>query len=153
MASHLAEVNIARLRAPIDSPEIADFKNALDEINALAESSPGFVWRFKTDSGDATEIRAFDDPAIIVNLSVWTSVEALRDYAYRTMHGKFFARRNEWFHKMETPHLALWWIPAGTLPTVEEARRRLEHRERHGDSAFAFSFKTLFPADTAVVAP
>ena len=150
MDSHLAEVNIARLRAPIDSPEVAEFVNALDEINALAESSPGFVWRRKTDQGNATGVRAVDDPRIIFNMSVWTSIDLLRDYVYRSMHGKFFARRAAWFEKLEKPHMALWWIPAGTLPTVEEAKRRLEHRERHGDTAFAFSFREIFPAPETV---
>lgn len=125
----------------MDSPELADFANALDEINALAEASHGFVWRLKTAAGNATEIKAYDDPLVIVNISVWESVESLKNYAYKSMHGKFLARRREWFEKMESPHMALWWIPAGTTPSVEEAKTRIEHLDKHGESAYAFTFR------------
>jgi len=152
MLAHLAQVNIARLRAPADSPIVAEFIEALDEINALAESSAGFVWRLKTDAGNALSVRAYEDPLVQVNLSVWESPESLKAYVYGSMHGKFYARRAAWFEKMEKPHLALWWIPAGTLPTVEEAKQRLAHRDIHGDTAFAFSFRKMFPPDAVVVA-
>lgn len=130
----------------MDSPIMTDFANALDEINALAEASPGFVWRFKDDaSNNATSVRPYDDPRILVNLSVWSSLEALRDFAYRSAHGKFFARRREWFEPYEAPHLALWWIPAGTTPTVDEARERLALLTASGETERAFTFRRAFP--------
>ena len=125
---------------------MADFANALDEINALAEASPGFVWRFKDDArNDATSVHAYDDQRIIVNLSVWFSVEQLRDYAYRSAHGKFFARRREWFEPFDGPHLALWWIPAGTTPTIDEAKTRLANLALSGETERAFTFRRTFP--------
>ena|SRR5581483_10538015 len=143
MPHHLAQVNIARMKAPPDSPVMAEFFVAIDEINALAEQSEGFIWRLKTPAGDATEIRAYDDPLILFNLSVWESVEALRQYAYKTMHGKFFARREEWFTPMNNAHLALWWIPAGSVPDVIEARSRLNYLDKHGETSHAFTFRKL----------
>jgi len=149
MKFHLAQVNIAQARAPMDSPVMAGFANALDEINALAEQSRGFVWRLKTAAGNATEIRAYDDPRIVFNLSVWESVEALKEYVYRSMHRSFFARRAEWFDKMAGTHLALWWIPAGAIPEVADAKARLEHLSQHGESPRAFTFRRLFgPGET-----
>jgi hypothetical protein len=141
---HLAQVNIAKIKAPLESEIMRPFVEALDEINALAEASPGYVWRFKTESGNATSVAAFDDPTLIVNISVWTDLDSLRNYVYRTMHGRFFARRSEWFEKMETPHLALWWIPAGVLPTVENAKQRLSSIALNGESEFAFTFRRPF---------
>ena len=152
MKVSLAQVNIAKARAPIESEIMRPFVDALDEINALAESSPGFIWRFKTDSGNATSVMAFDDPRIIVNMSVWSDPPSLRDYVYRTMHRSFFARRQDWFEKMDVPHLALWWIPFGTVPSVEEAKLRLEAIRNMGETPFAFTFKKLFdpPANAAL---
>lgn len=144
MSFHLAQVNIAKARAPLESEIMQPFVEALDEINALAEASAGFVWRFKTESGNATSVVAFDDPRLIVNISVWKDLESLRDYVYRTMHGRFFARRGEWFEKMELPHLALWWLPVGILPTVEDARQRLSSIALTGETAFAFTFRKQF---------
>jgi hypothetical protein len=143
---HLAQVNIGRLKAPIDDPLIADFVNQLDEINALADASPGFVWRLKDDSGNATAIPAFDDPQMIINMSVWESLEALRNYTYRSDHTRVLARRRDWFEKLELPHLALWWIPAGTLPTTAEAKERLALLAARGPTAAAFTFRDRFPA-------
>jgi len=145
-AHHIAQLNIARARAPLDDPLLADFVAQLDAVNALAEASPGFVWRLKSDSGNATDIRAYDDPLMIVNMSVWESIEALFDFAYRTSHTKVMNRRKEWFESLPGPHLVLWWIPAVTIPTVEEAKRRLEHLAQHGPTAMAFTFKVRFPA-------
>jgi hypothetical protein len=144
---HLAQVNIATMLAPLDSPIMAGFMNQLDEINALAERSPGFVWRLKTDDGDATAIRAFDDDKIIINMSVWHSVEALYEFAYYSKHVEPFRRRGEWFERMDTPILALWWIPAGHLPTTNEARERLRYLELHGPTPYAFTFKKRFSLD------
>ena len=143
---HLAQVNIALLKAPLDSPEIADFVANLEPINALADGAPGFVWRLQTEDGDATAIRAFDDARIIVNLSAWESVEALAEFVYRSRHIDVLRRRREWFAKMSSAYLALWWVPAGTIPTVDEARRRLEVLDRRGPSADAFTLKEPFPA-------
>jgi hypothetical protein len=126
---------------------MAEFVQALDSMNALAEASPGFVWRFKTDAGNATSVRAYDDPLILFNMSVWESIEDLKGYAYRSLHGKFFARRQSWFQPMEDPHLALWWIPAGTLPEIADAKERLELLTRHGESPRAFTFRTTFGPD------
>jgi hypothetical protein len=140
MKFHLAQVNVARMKAPLDDPIMAPFAKALDEINRLAESSPGFVWRFQAPSGNDTEFRVHDDPLILFNLSVWESVEALKDYVYKSMHGKFFARRKEWFEEVEHAQVALWWIPAGCIPAVEEAKARLDHLRAHGPTTHAFTF-------------
>ncbi len=122
---------------------MADFINALDRVNALAEASPGFVWRLQTEAGNATEVQAYEDPRIIFNLSVWESVAALKEYTYRSMHGEFFARRDSWFEKMDTPHLAMWWVPAGSIPEVAEAKERLQHLAHHGETAQAFTFRKI----------
>lgn len=141
---HLAQINIGRLLAPIDDPLIADFVNQLDEINALAESSPGFVWRLKDDtSNDATQINVFGDPLIIVNMSVWETVEDLKNFAYKSAHVQVFRDRARWFEKMEEAHMALWWMPVGVFPTAEEGRDRLMHLREHGESEWAFTFKSL----------
>ena len=136
---HIAQLNIATLLAPIDDPAIADFTDNLDRINGLGDRSPGFVWRLQTDDGDATAIRPYPDPMTIVNMTVWTSVAALREYAYRTEHAKFLARRREWFAAGSTG-VVLWWIRAGDLPTVDDAKRRLDFLQRHGASPYAFRF-------------
>ena len=146
-AHHLAQVNVARLVAPVDAPEIADFVAALDPVNALADAAEGFVWRLQADDGNATSIRAFDDPLVIVNLSVWLSVESLEAFAYGDEgHRSVLRRRREWFERAVEAHTALWWIPAGTIPTVEEAERRLAHLRTHGPTREAFSFKERFSA-------
>ena len=113
MTHHLAQVNIARLLAPIDDPRLADFVAQLDSINALAEQSPGFVWRLKTEAGNATDVVFNDDPFVIVNMSVWESVESLRDYTYSSKHIEVFRRRAEWFEKPAKPTYCLWWAPVG----------------------------------------
>ncbi len=141
----LAQVNIARAAAPLESPQLADFMAALDRINALAEAAPGFVWRLKSDAGNATDIVAFDDPRMIINMSVWASVEALFDFTYKTGHTAIMARRRDWFDKLAIPHMALWWVPAGHLPTVAEAKHRLGILAERGPSPEAFTFKLRFP--------
>jgi hypothetical protein len=144
VSHQLAQINIGRIRGPLESEVMREFRAALDEINALAERSPGFVWRFKTASGNATSVVAYPDPLVLVNLSVWEDVGSLRDYVYRSDHGRFFARRANWFERMETPPLALWWIPAGTIPTVEEAKARLALLAEKGETAAAFTFRRPF---------
>ena len=137
----LAQINVARLRAPLDSPVVREFVEALEPINALAEASPGFLWRLQTEDGDATAIRAFDDDLVIVNLSVWTSVEALADFVYRSAHTGFLRRRREWFEKPSEPIHCLWWVADGAWPTVAEAVERLDHLRAHGPTDRAFTFR------------
>lgn len=147
MPWHLAQVNIGRLRAAIDDPLIAEFVAGLDRVNALADAAPGFVWRLQTEEGNATSVRPVDDDELLaINMSVWESVEALADYVYRSDHVEFMRRRREWFERLATSYLALWWIPAGTIPTVADAMARIDHLERHGPSATAFTFKHRFAA-------
>ena len=146
---HLAQVNIALLKEPLDSPALADFVTLLEPVNALADAAPGFVWRLQTDEGDATSIRAFDDERIIVNMSVWESIEALWRFVYEGPHLEVMRRRREWFSRMAESHLALWWIPAGSIPMVEDAERRVAHLRQHGPSRFAFTFKQHYPESTA----
>ena len=146
MGFHLAQINIARLIAPLDDPRIASFVAQLDEINALAESSPGFIWRLKTPSGNATEIPYNDDPFIIPNMSVWESIEALQQFVYKSRHVHVFRDRAKWFEKAPKPMYCLWWVPAGHIPSMEEARERLEHYQLHGATPYSFWFSQPFPA-------
>jgi hypothetical protein len=148
---HLAQINIARLVATIDDPRIAGFVEQLDPINRLAEQSPGFVWRLKSDAGNATDIAYNDDPLIIVNMSVWESIEALRDFTYASSHLNVFRQRRDWFEKMDLPHYCLWWIPARTVPTVVEGRERLEHYQKHGATPYSFWFSHPFAVPSADV--
>lgn len=144
----LAQVNIGRLLAPVDSPLIADFMAALDPINALADTSPGFIWRLQTTEGNATSLHSFDDELIISNMSVWASIEALRAFTYTSAHTGVMRRRREWFEAYETAYMALWWVPAGHRPTIEEAKERLAALDRDGPTPFAFTFRAPFEAPT-----
>jgi hypothetical protein len=144
-AYHLAQINIARMLSPIDDPLMADFVAQLAPVNALADASPGFVWRLQSDSGDATSIKVYDDEMIIVNLTVWESTDALRDFVYKNAHYGVLRERKRWFNKIDGLYYAMWWLPAGELPSIEEARERLDYLRQHGDSDYAFSFKHLFP--------
>jgi hypothetical protein len=146
---HLAQVNIARLLAPLDDPLLADFVAQLDEINALADASPGFVWRFQGEAGNATYLRPYDDDRIIFNMSVWSSLAALKDYVFRTGHAAVMRRRKEWFAKFEGAYTTLWWVPAGHIPTVAEAKERLAHLQRCGVSPWAFTMAQVFEAAAA----
>lgn len=141
---HIAQINIARMLAPIDDPSMADFVAQLAPVNALADQSPGFVWRLQSESGDATSIQIYDDDMIIINLTVWESVEALREYVYRSAHHAVLRDRKRWFEKFDGPYYALWWVTAGHLPSPEEGKERLDYLRQHGDSAYAFSFRTVF---------
>jgi hypothetical protein len=142
---HLAQVNIGRLVAPQGDRRVAPFFAALDRVNALAEAAPGFVWRLKDDSGNATGIRHAPDPLLVVNMSVWTDAESLFDFVYRSAHTPVMARRREWFTRFEGAYQALWWIAAGALPTVNDALSRLWLLDQYGPGADAFTFKTRFP--------
>ena len=149
---HLAQCNIGRIRAPIDSPVVAGFVAALDPINALADAAPGFVWRLQTEEGNATSIHAFDDDLLLVNMSVWESVEALAAFTYSSPHRDILRDRRQWFERMEEAYLVLWWIPAGTIPTVEDAKERLELLRASGPSPRAFTFRQPFGPDEAAAA-
>jgi hypothetical protein len=144
---HLAQLNIGRLRAPMDDPMIDDFRNNLDPINALAEASPGYVWRLQDEAGNATNIKVFEDELEIINLTVWESIEALADFTYRSGHTEFLRRRREFFEAPSEPILCLWWIPEGTVPTVEDALLRLAHLREHGPTPVAFTFRHRFDPD------
>jgi hypothetical protein len=153
MNFHLAQINIGRLIAPIDDPRIAGFVSQLDSVNAVADAAPGFVWRLQSASGNATDIAYSDDPMILVNMSVWESVEALRDFVYASRHLEVFRQRAQWFEKFEKAYYCLWWIPAGHIPTVAEGRERLEHYQQHGPTAYSFWFSKLFPIPAEETVP
>ena len=142
---HIAQVNIARMIAPLEDPAMAEFVALLDEINALADRSPGFVWRLQTEQGNATYLRPYDDDRILFNLSVWETIEELKAYVFKSAHGEVMARRRQWFERFEGRYVALWWVRAGHIPSVEEAKQRLEYLREHGESAYAFTFKRPFP--------
>jgi hypothetical protein len=149
---HIAQVNVARMRAPLDSPVMAGFVARLEEINALADRSSGFVWRLQTPEGDATYLRPFGDDRILINMSVWESVEALKDFVYRTAHAELLRDRRSWFENFAGAYAALWWVPAGHTPGIDEAKQRLAHLDEHGPSQFAFTFKTVQPPDEGYLA-
>ena len=145
---HVAQVNIGRVKAPVEDPLMAGFVTRLDEINALAERSPGFVWRLQTSVGNATYFRPYpEDDRILINMSVWESVETLRHYVYKTAHAELLRQREAWFEKFVGAYTALWWVPAGHRPGMDEATKRLAHLEQHGPTQFAFTFKATFEPD------
>lgn len=149
MQYQLAEINIATFRAPMSDPVNAEFVGNLDRVNALAEAAPGFVWRLVGEGNNALDIRAFDNPNTAINMSVWTDMDALANFVYRSDgHREIMRRRREWFDRMEF-HLALWWVPAGHCPTVIEGKERLESLSRIGPSAYAFLFNSPFPSPGA----
>jgi hypothetical protein len=141
---HLAQSNIARMRAPLNDPIMAGFVELLEPLNALADRSLGFIWRMQDEDGDATAIRVFEDELILFNLSVWESIEALQDYAYRSNHVNAVRVRGDWFEPMSKPNFVLWWVPVGHIPSVEEARERFSMLWEHGPTAAAFTFHTRF---------
>jgi hypothetical protein len=144
MQFELAQLNIATMKAPLDSPAMADFVGNLERINLLAEQSAGFVWRLKDEHGDATAIRHFGDN-VIVNMSVWRDVAALQDYVFRSAHTDILRRRNEWFERMTEAYAVLWWVPQGHRPTLDEAAERLRSLRDRGPTADGFTFKNPFP--------
>lgn len=146
---HIAEFNIGRLKYPKDSIEVKDFMDALDHVNSMGETTEGFVWMLKDEEGyGATGVEAFDDPQIIVNYTIWDSIDKLHTFTYSGDHIEVFRRRREWFEKHEQPSLVLWWIKEGEIPSIEEAKERLDYLRRHGPSPFAFNFtKRFVPAD------
>ena len=152
---HIAQVNVARLREPLDHPSSQAFVAGLEPINALADRSPGFVWRLQTDEGDATSLRVFDDEMIIVNMSVWESMEALRAFVFSSDHAAYLRRRAEWFERLVDASTALWWIAPGTTPTLDEATSRLESVRTVGPTPRAFTLREVLdpPAIADRVAP
>jgi hypothetical protein len=155
MDFHLAQLNVGRLLHPLDHPQIKGFIDGLDYVNALAERSPGFVWRLQTESGNATDVQHpwSQDPFMIVNMSLWQSAGHLKEFVYRSGHLEYYLKRSHWFEKPSEAHYVLWWVPAGHIPSLEEARQRLEHYRAHGASSHAFWFGKLYPAPAVSVAP
>ena len=150
----LAQVNVARLREPLDSLLLADFVAALDPVNATADAAPGFIWRLQTEDGNATSVRAFGwdtagSAGVLVNMSVWESVEALAGYVYSGAHRQVLRRRRRWFEQMTEAHMALWWIPRGHLPATGEAEDRVLHLRESGPTPYAFTLREHFPPPQA----
>ncbi len=143
MSRLLAQINIAHLKAPIDHPSIADFSDNLDKINSIAESSDGFVWRLKDEDNNATSFNPYNNELIIVNISVWQNLETLKNYVYHTDHIAFFKRSSGCFIPMKQGHMALWHIEEGAYPDAEEGKKRLDHLNEHGASAFAFDYRSI----------
>ena len=141
---HLAQLNVGRLLAPVESPTIEGFRAQLEPINALADTYPGFVWRLQTEAGNATDIRPTEDDLFLINMSVWESIEALRAFTYTSGHVQVLRGRRSWFEQLAAAHLVLWWVPAGHIPTIEEALDRLDRLRRDGPTPAAFTFRTPF---------
>ena len=141
-ARHLAEFNIGRIKYPLDDPRMREFVDNVDRINKLADNLPGFVWRLQGESGHAMDMRVYDDPAILPNLTVWENVEALERFVFKTVHSRFFDRREQWFAQPD-PTLVMWRVPAGHRPTLEEGIARLDHLKAHGPSDFTFGWERL----------
>ena len=144
---HIAQVNIGRIRAELSDPIMDGFVRRLDEINALADASPGFVWRLQTNEGNATYLRPFADERMLLNMSVWENLESLRQYVYKSAHRELLRERHAWFEKFAGAYVTLWWVPAGHIPGVDEAKRRLAHLDAHGPTQFVFTFQNVFPVD------
>jgi hypothetical protein len=140
----LAQLNVGRLLAPLESETLAGFVSALEPINALADNHPGFVWRLQTDAGDATSIRPTEDDMFLINMSVWSSLETLRAFVYTTAHVQVLRQRRAWFEQSATSHMVLWWVPAGHIPTIDEAIERLDRLRRDGPTPAAFTFRAPF---------
>ncbi|WP_236239964.1 DUF3291 domain-containing protein [Streptomyces sp. CC228A] len=152
-AFELAQVNIARLKHPLDSPELKDFVDALDPVNAVAEAADGFVWRLKNDAGNSTDVYAFGDEWLIVNLSVWRDANALAAFMYQGQHRELLSRRHEFFERVKEAMTTLWWVEAGHRPTVAEAEERLLHLRAHGPTPYAFDLRRSFPPGAAQPQP
>ncbi|PIA81952.1 hypothetical protein BFR04_11645 [Gaetbulibacter sp. 4G1] len=146
---NLAQVNIAKRLAPMDDPIMQDFVNNLDKINAIADSADGFVWRMQ-DEDKELGAKVFEDDALLINMSVWKSLESLFEYTYNSGHIEVFKRKKEWFSKMKMMHMAFWYIPKGYEPTFQDAKDRLDYLNKHGDTPYAFSFKSKFTAEDSI---
>ncbi len=142
---HLTQINIAQCRDELTSDTMKAFVARLDEINALADQSPGFIWRWQPDESDDSASTIFKDRSLIINMSVWEDMEALRHYVYKSMHVELVRDREQWFHKLSNSYQVLWWIPEGSLPTPAEAYEKLQLLDRQGASTAAFTFAKSFP--------
>lgn len=149
MRYNLAQINIARMLAPLDSPVMKDFADNVERINQLAEISNGFVWRFIEDDVSDSAVQVFHDDYIVVNMSVWKSMEALLEFTYRSEHRKIFKRRKEWFSKMKRMHMACWFMPEGKYPNPLEGKERLEYLDKFGETPYAFTLKSNFTVKEA----
>jgi hypothetical protein len=145
MLWHIAQMNVGRAIYPLDDPGMAEFVDQLDRVNALAEQSPGFVWRLQSASGNATDIKTTDDPQFIINMSVWQTPDALFDFVYKSMHRLVMANRRQWFEPPAGAYQVLWWVKPGRQPTPARGLARLRHLDRHGPTPFAFTFREKFP--------
>jgi len=143
---HLAQINIAQAKYPLEAEQMSGFTKRLDEINAIADQSEGFVWRLQTEEGDATSLRIFPDLNLIVNLSVWENIQSLQKFIYQSTHLELMREKANWFNKLKKNHLALWWIPCGSIPTLDEAKDRLVLLDQHGPTTMAFTVANNFPA-------
>ncbi len=141
---HLAQINIALAKAEMDTEIMKGFVSRLDEINKTADKAEGFVWRLQTEDGDSTAIRVFDKPLLLVNMSVWESIDALKNFVYKSAHVELIRDRQAWFHKLVEAHQALWWVPAGHIPKIEEAKEKLEIIQKYGPTSSAFHFGKPF---------
>ncbi len=145
---HIAQINIGRAKGPVEDPMMAGFMTRLDDLNALADRSPGFVWRLQTLEGNATYFRPYEhDDRILLNMSVWETMDALRHYVYKTAHAEMLRHREEWFERFAGIYLALWWVPVGHIPGIDEAKKRLAHLDQYGPTQFAFTFQTMVQPD------
>ncbi len=140
---YLAQLNIAASRFDLDDPRMADFVANLDRINAAAEAMPGFIWRFKDDSGTSVDAETPWDDNVIVNMGVWETPEHLEQFTWNTVHKRFYSRKTEWFEAMKSHHFVMWWVEEGHEPTLEEAKARLDHLDQHGNSDHAFGWSHL----------
>jgi len=142
---HLAQINIALAKAEMDTATMEGFVSRLDEINEKADNAEGFVWRLQTEDGDSTAIRVFDEPLLLVNMSVWENLDVLKNFVYTSSHVELIRDRQAWFHKFIDAHQALWWIHKGHIPTLDEAKEKLEYIQKHGPTPSAFHFGKHFP--------
>jgi len=150
----LAQVNIGRLQAALDAPQLRPFMEALDRVNAAADHSPGFIWRLQTEDGNATAVQAFtwdagDSVGVIINMSVWTDVEHLTAFVLSDAHRAILRRRREFFERMPEAYLACWWVAAGHMPTTDEAEERIRHLRAHGPTPYAFTLRHHYPPPDA----
>jgi hypothetical protein len=149
----LAQINVGRLIAPSDDPRVRPFFDALDRVNALADAAPGFIWRLQSESGNATDIQSTADPLFLINISVWRDADALFQFVYQSAHTPEMARRREYFDRFDGAYQALWWVPAGHRPSIDEGLSRLWRLDRHGPSVHAFTFKARFAEPGSLTPP
>lgn len=147
---HIAQFNFACIRADLDDPIMEGFVSQLQYINGLADASPGFVWRLQTDKGDSTEIRPYDDHRLLITYSIWESIESLYEFVYRHQHAQIMTRRRQWFEHLEGFYIVLWWVPAGYIPSIEEAKARMDYLQRYGPTPYAFTFEKRYPVTAAL---